>query len=111
MAKALPRREIGHSLLKTLWQMGALIINGATPLVHQLREGLDGQLDHYARLIEKRLVILAVRGSAFFLSVLFIGFGVLFIVIDYGGVSRGIACLGGGIFGLVLLVISIQLTK
>jgi hypothetical protein len=111
MAKAAGRKEVGPSLFKNLWQMGALVLSGATPLVHQLREGFDGKLDHYARLLEKRLVVLAVRGFAMFLSLFSIGLGFLFIVIDYGGVPRGIACLGAGFFGLIVLVIWMQLTK
>ncbi len=104
-------KEPGLPLLKTLGQMGSVLIKGAKPWVHQLQLALDGQLDHYARHIEQRLIILGILGFTFFLSVLLLGSGLLLMVIDYGGVPRGVACLCGGILGLVVLLILMQFTK
>src|SRR5689334_20249732 len=111
MAKALQSRKNSHSWLKTLWEIGVLLGTGAKPWVHHLLEGLNGRLAHYARLLEKRLFGLALRGFAFFTSVLLIGIGALFMAIDYGGVPRGVACLGAGFFGLTVLVFWILLTN
>src|SRR5579859_3239832 len=111
MAKTLPSKEDGHSLLKTLWEIGTVLISGVKPLIHQLREGLEGQLDHYVGLLEKRMVVLALQGFALFSSLILIGLGLLFMVIDYGGVPRGLACLGGGLMGFVALILLILFTK
>ena len=111
MAKITSRKNTGHSLLGTLWKTASLFISGTKPLIHQLREGLDGQLDHYARIIEKRLIILVLLGFMLFLSVFFIWFGLLFITIDYGGLPRAFACLSCGSFGLIVLLLIVSLTN
>jgi hypothetical protein len=111
MAKASSHKSGSHSLLKTLWNTASVLISGTRPLIHQLLDGLDGQLDHYARIIEKRLVILALLGFMLFLSVFFIWFGLLFIVMDYGGLPRAFACLCCGSFGLIVLVLIVLLGK
>ena len=110
MAKMTSRRNTGHSLLRTLWDTASLFIGGTKPLIHQLGEAFDGQLDHYARIIEKRLVILALLGFMLFLSVFFIWFGFLFITIDYAGLPRAFACLCCGSFGLIVLLLIVSLT-
>jgi hypothetical protein len=104
MAKASHSKEAAPSLLKKLWDTASMVFSGAKPLVHQLMEGVDGQLDRYVEIIEKRLIALALRGLALLASVLFLGFGVVFTLMDYGGVPRGIACLGCGCLGLMVLI-------
>src|SRR4029077_3700258 len=78
MAKALRQKEDGDSMLKTLWQLGSLLIGRLNRLDQHLREGLEGQFDHYASLMEKRLLSLALRVAVFFLSALLMGLGFLF---------------------------------
>ena len=111
MAKVTHEKESGYPFLKTLFNMATTLIGGVKPLVEQIQEKLDGQLDHYAQIVEKRLIVLALRGSAFLMSLLFIGVGFLFVLIDYGGIPRGIACLGCGLFGLIMLFFLVQFTK
>lgn len=110
MPKDLPRKESSHSLLKGFWELGVTLIGGALPLLNHLREELSGQLEHYAGRLERRLAILALCGFMFCLGLLSICVGFLFIAID-AGVPRGIACLGGGLFILVLFVLLVQFTK
>jgi len=111
MAKAFRRAEAAPSLLKTLWHMCVVLVSGAKPLVYQLRESLDEQLDLYARVIEKRLIILALCGFALFLSVFSLGLGFIFVAIDYGGFPRGIVFLCGGILGLGAFGFLVRLIK
>jgi ABC-type multidrug transport system permease subunit len=69
------------------------------------------ELDHYFRILEKRLVVLTLWIFVSFLSVLFIGFGFLFVLVDIGGVSRGVACLCGGLLGFIVLFLGSHFTK
>jgi hypothetical protein len=108
MAKVVDAKNSGPSFLKTLWQITAAFLGNVKPLFHQLQGDLEKLLDHYAKVIEKRLLVLVFQGSTLFISVLFIGFGLLFVLMDNGGVSRGVACLCCGLFGAVVLLVLIQ---
>ncbi len=99
------------SLLHHLWQIVTDIAGGVKPFVLQIEEGLELKFDHYARLIEKRVMVLALRGSALFMTLAFFGIGFLFVLIDYGGIPRGIACFGCGLLSLAVLLVSVQFTK
>jgi len=105
MKKSSSTIKKGASLLKSLLELGGLLITGAAPILRHLGEGLDGKLDHYAGITEKRLIALALRGSGVFLSALLVVAGVLLVAVDYGGVPRGIACLGAGALGLTVFFI------
>jgi hypothetical protein len=109
MAKAVDEKTPSQPFLKTLWQIAAAFLGNVKPLFHQLQGDLEKRLDHYAQVIEKRLMVLVFRGATLFISVLFVGFGLLFVLMDNGGVSRGIACLCCGLFGAAVLLVSIQL--
>jgi len=111
MAKSLRQNGSRQSLLKTLWKIAPMLFSGVKPFLHYLQEELNEQLDHYATLLEKRLAILALCGSTLFLSLFSIWVGTLLMLIDYAGVPRGIACFCGGSFGLIMLVLWVQLTK
>jgi hypothetical protein len=99
------------SWLSHLWQIATDIIGGLKPFVLHIEEGLELRFDHYARLIEKRVMVLTLRGSALFMTLAFFGIGFLFVLIDYGGIPRGIACFGCGLLSLAVLLISVQFTK
>jgi hypothetical protein len=99
------------SLLLHLWEIVTSIAGGVKPFVLQIEEGLELRFDHYARLIEKRMMVLTLRGSALFMTLAFFGIGFLFVLIDYGGIPRGIACFGCGLLSLAVLLISLQFTK
>jgi len=111
MAKALNRKETGHPLSKTLWQMGSALVSGIKPLIHQLRDGLDAKLGQYVGRVEKRLLFLALRGFIVLLGVAFIGFGFFFVLMDNGGVSRGTSCLCCGLFALVISFFRVQIIE
>jgi hypothetical protein len=91
--------------------MAATLVGGVKPLVDQLQEDLEKRLDHYAKVVEKRLMVMTLRSCALFTSFAFFGTGFLFVLIDYGGISRGIACFCCGLLSLVILLISVQFTK
>jgi hypothetical protein len=109
MAKTVDTKNSGQPFLKTLWQIAAAVLGNVKPLVHQLQGDLEKRLHRIARIIEKRLMVLVFQSSALFISVLFIGFGLLFVLMDNGGVSRGVACLCCGLFGAVVLLVSLQI--
>jgi len=111
MAKNMDSEKSEPTFLKTLWHMAATLVGGVKPIVDQLREDLEKRLDHYAKVIEKRLMVLTLRGCAIFMSFAYFGLGFLFVLIDYGGVPRGIACFCCGLFSLVILLISLQFIK
>jgi hypothetical protein len=111
VAKTARGKETDHPLLNFLSKTISLLSSGVKPWIHHLREGLDGQLDHYAQIIEKRLVVLGLFGVILFLSILFIWFGFLFIAIDYGGIPRAFACLSCGSFGLIVLLLIMSFEK
>ena len=111
MPKDLKQKESLNSLIKKIFDWGVLLFGGVGPLFHHLREDLNGQLDIYALRIEKRLTVLALYGFTFFLALFSIWIGFLFIAIDNAGVSRGIACLGGGLLMFVFFVLLVQFTK
>ena len=91
--------------------MATTLIGGVKPLVDQLQEDLEKRLDHYAKVIEKRLLILTLRGCALFMSFAYLGLGFLFVLIDYGGIPRGIACFCCGLLSLMILLISVHFTQ
>ncbi|HXL72856.1 MAG TPA: hypothetical protein VN963_04450 [bacterium] len=111
MAKTVSSKKSNPSFLKTLWHMAATLVGGVQPMVNQLQEDLEKRLDHYAKVIEKRLMILTLRGCALFMTFAYFGTGFLFVFIDYGGFPRGIACFCCGLISLVVLLISIQFIK
>jgi len=111
MAKNLHERPVPSTFLDTMIRIGGAFIGGAKPLVHRLRDGLESQADLYTQALERRLVALALRGFALFLGVCFIGLGILFTLIDKGGVPRGIAFLGGGLFGLLVYAFLLKYSK
>lgn len=104
-------KKVGAPLLKDLLKIGAVLLNAAKPLVHNLRVGMDQELDHYVKLLEKRLAVLAIWIFVTFLSVLALGLGFLFILVDSGGIPRGVACLLGALLGLVVLALGAYFTK
>jgi hypothetical protein len=108
MAKTADLKDKSSSFLKTIWQMAASILSGVTPLARQLQKDVEQRLERYAQVLEKRLMVLVFRSSTLFISVLFVGFGLLFVLMDNGGFSRGVACLCCGLFGAVVLLVSIQ---
>ena len=71
---------------------------------------MDVKLNHYVRWLEKRLFFLVLRGFIVLLGVSFIGFGFLFVLMDYG-VSRGTASLCCGLFALVIAFFRVQLIE
>jgi hypothetical protein len=111
MAKTVEPKNSDPSFLKTLWHMASTLIGGVKPIVDQLQDDLEKRLDHYAKAIEKRLIVLMLRGCAFFMSFAYFGIGLLFVLVDYGGVPRGIACFCCGLLSLVILLISLQFIK
>jgi hypothetical protein len=111
MAKAVEAKKTGRSFLKTLWQVAAAFLGEVKPMVHQLQEDLEKRLDHYAKIIEMKLMVLILRGSTLFISVLFVGFGLLFVLMDNCGVPRGLACLICGFLGMFIWVFSILKIK
>lgn len=111
MAKTVYEKEVVPSFVKTLWQMASMLVGGVKPLVDKLQDDLEKRLDHYARIIEKRLMLLTLRSCALFTSFAFFGMGFLFVLMDYGGLTRGIACFCCGLLSLVVLLITIQFTK
>jgi hypothetical protein len=104
-------KKAGHPVLKEMLKLGSSIVKASKPFVHRLREGMVEELDHYFRILEKRLVVLTLWIFVSFLSVLFIGFGFLFVLVDIGGVSRGVACLCGGLLGFIVLFLGSHFTK
>jgi hypothetical protein len=111
MAKTVKSKNSDPSFLKTLWHMASTLIGGVKPIVDQLQEDLEKRLDDYAKVIEKRLMVLTLRSCAIFMSFAYFGLGLLFVLIDYGGVPRGIACFCCGLLSLVILLISLQFIK
>jgi hypothetical protein len=108
MAKTSDSKNSEPSFLKTLWHMASTLVGGVKPLVDQLQEDLEKRLDHYAKVIEKRLMVLTLRGCALFMSFAYMGMGFLFVLIDYGGIPRGIACFCCGFVSLLVLLISMR---
>jgi hypothetical protein len=111
MAKTVDSEKSDPPFLKTLWHVATTVVGGVKPLVDQLQEDVEKRLDHYAKVIEKRLMALTLRSCALFTSFAFFGMGFFFVLIDYGGISRGIACFCCGLLSLVVLLISVQFAK
>jgi hypothetical protein len=97
--------------MRALARTSLSILGGVKPLVRRLREDLEAQADHYTRVMERRLVILAMRGFTVMLAIAFIGFGLLFTLMDIGGASRGVACLDCGLAGLVFTFLRVRFTE
>jgi|SRR6185369_8073055 len=111
MAKQLIRKKTGNFYLKALGQLGGLLLGGVTPMIRQIEKGVDDRLDRYAQVIENRLIVLSIVGFSLFVCLFFFGCGILFILIDYGGVPRGFACLLGGVIGLIVSIALILIHK
>jgi hypothetical protein len=111
MAKTVESKKSDPSFLKALWHMASTLIGGVKPLVDQLQEDMEKRLEHYARVIEKRLMVLTFRSCALFMSFAYLGLGFLFVLIDYGGIPRGIACFCCGLLSLLILLTSVQFIK
>jgi hypothetical protein len=99
------------SLTASLWQGLLSLLGGVKPLVHQLQAGLEKRLRHYAQVIERRLLAFIFRGTTLFISVCFITFGFLFVLMDYVNLSRAVACLCCGLLALLIFSVSVQFTK
>ncbi len=110
MKKSSPSQK-SDPLTTKLWQGLLGLLGGVKPFVHHLEAGLEKHLRHYAKVVEKRILAFIFRGTTLFLSVSFITFGFLFILMDYASLSRAVACLCCGLFALAAFAISVQLTK
>jgi hypothetical protein len=87
------------SLLSHLWgsALGALKNAGA------IQDRVDRSLEKYKRSFQKSMVEVAVMGLSIFMCVAFLVLGLFFIVIDYGGIPRGIVFVCGGLLGFLVL--------
>lgn len=111
MVKVSKIQKPKSTFLRSLWQTITGIANGVKPFMLQIEEGLELKFDHYIRLIEKRVMVLSLRASALFMTLAFFAIGFLFVLIDYGGIPRGIACFACGLLSLAVLLISVQFTQ
>ncbi len=93
MPRSIPPKETNPSFFKDLPRWILWASNGFQPLFRHLREDLEERIDRYARQVQKRLLWLALCGATLLLCVFLAGFGILFILIDFFTLPRGIACL------------------
>ena len=98
------------SFLRSLFTGVTTLVGGVGPAVHRLKEEFEEGLDRYAQAIEERLTRLVFRSLILSTTVFSMAFGLLFILMDFGGVNRGIACLCCGFAGLATLIILDQRT-
>ncbi|HTA77836.1 MAG TPA: hypothetical protein VK791_11860 [bacterium] len=109
--KKSPNSQKPDSLASTFWQGLLALVGGVKPFIHHLQTDFKKKLRHYAKVIEQRILAFIFRGTTLFLSVIFITFGFLFVLMDYANLSRAVACLCCGLFALLVFSISIHLTK
>lgn len=99
------------SFLKTLWEAGTDFAKGARPLLRNFGNKFDERLNVYAKAVEKRLIFLTLGAFTLFTSALFLVLGVVFILIDYCSVPRGVVFLCGGLLGMIVFMFFAQMIK
>lgn len=111
MAKKSSPQKSNDSLPGTLWHGLLSLLGGVKPFLNHLQSDFKKKLRHYAKVIEQRILAFIFRGTTLFLSVIFITFGFLFVLMDYANLSRAVACLCCGLFALLVFSLSIHFTK
>ncbi len=99
------------SYLKEISKWILWALSGFKPMLRNIRVDIELHIDRYVRFIEKRLMWLMFFFSTIFLCVFLTLFGLLFMLIDYCSLNRGIACLSCGLFTALLLVLLLKMAK
>ena len=94
-------------LLNRLWAMALVALKG----VGSIEGRVEKSLEKYKKPFEGWVVKTVVMGLSIFMSLAFLILGLFFVVIDYGGVPRGVVFIGGGLLGLLVLRLMIPSTK
>jgi hypothetical protein len=95
------------SILSHLWASTL----DALKSVGVIQDRVDRSLEKYKRSFQKSMVEVAVMGLSIFMCVAFLVLGLFFIVIDYGGIPRGIVFVGGGLVGFLVLRLMVPAAK
>jgi hypothetical protein len=94
-------------LFSRLWEMALAALKG----VGSIESRVEKSLEKYKKMFEGWVVKTVVMGLSIFMSLVFLILGLFFVVIDYGGVPRGIVFIGGGLLGLLVLRLMVPSTK